>query len=70
MTIAPADSWQLALAATPLVADPIGTPVLLSSASEVPQPTTDALTALSPSGLEKADGTEAFVVGGVRRPTA
>ncbi len=68
VTIAPADSWQKALAATPLVASPIGTPVLLSSASEVPQPTTDALTALSPSGLEKAGGTEAFVVGGVQTP--
>ncbi len=68
VTLAPADSWQQALAATPLVADPIGTPVLLSSPGEVPQPTTDALTALSPTGLEEAGGTEAFVVGGVAAP--
>jgi hypothetical protein len=39
VTIAPADDWQLALAATPLVADPIGTPILLSQESQVPQPT-------------------------------
>ena len=68
VTVAPADNWQQALAVTPLVADPIGTPVLLSTTGEVPQPTSDALTALSPQGLETADGTQAFVVGGVAVP--
>ena len=47
-TIVPADSWQLSLAAAPLTADPITTPILLSGTDEVPQPTTAALTALSP----------------------
>jgi len=65
VVLAPADNWQQALAATPLVADPIGTPVLLSTADEVPPATSDALTALALSGLEEADGTQAFVVGGV-----
>ena len=36
VTLAPADNWQQALAATPLVADPIGTPILLSTAGAVP----------------------------------
>ncbi len=66
-TIVPADSWQLALAATPLTADPISTPVLLSG-EEVPEPTASALSALSPEGLDAADGTQAFVVGGVAVP--
>ena len=68
VTIAPADSWQLALAATPLTADPISTPILLSGADEVPAPTAAALTALAPEGLDEADGTQAFVVGDVAVP--
>ncbi len=68
VTIVPADDWQLALAATPLVADPIGTPILLSEESKVPQPTADALDALSPKGLAKANGTQAYVIGGVAAP--
>lgn len=68
VVLAPADSWQLALAATPLTADPIGAPVLFSSAAEVPSPTSNALSALAPKGLDSADGTQAFVVGGVAVP--
>jgi hypothetical protein len=67
-TIVPADSWQLSLAAAPLTADPISTPILLSGADEVPQPTTAALTALSPQGLDKAGGAQAFAVGDVAVP--
>lgn len=69
VTIAPADNWQLALAATPLVADPIGTPILLSNESQVPAPTNEAADALGPKGLDKANGTQAYVVGGVAAPT-
>ncbi|GIK78670.1 MAG: hypothetical protein KJ006_10900 [Thermoleophilia bacterium] len=65
VVLAPADDWQQALAATPLVADPVGTPVLLSTPDGVPPATGDALTALALPGLEEADGTQAFVVGGV-----
>ncbi len=67
-TIVPADDWQAALAATPLTADPISTPILLSGADEVPAPTAAALTALAPKGLDDADGTQAFVVGDVAVP--
>jgi hypothetical protein len=68
VTIAPADNWQQALAATPLVADPIGTPILLSNQAQVPPPTSDALAALAPKGLDKAGGTQAYVVGAVAAP--
>ena len=67
-TIVPADSWQLSLAAAPLTADPINTPILLSGADEVPQPTTAALTALSPQGIDKAGGAQAFAIGDVAVP--
>lgn len=68
VTIAPANNWQQALAATPLVADPIGTPILLSTKAQVPQPTSEALSALDPKGLDKASGTQAYVVGDVAAP--
>lgn len=68
VTIAPANNWQQALAATPLVADPIGTPILLSNQGQVPQPTSDAVAALGPKGLDEAGGTQAYVVGGVAAP--
>jgi hypothetical protein len=68
VTIAPADNWQLALAAAPLVADPIGTPILLSNQSQVPPPTNDAVKALEPKGLDKANGTQAYVIGDVAAP--
>ncbi|MCB0876527.1 MAG: cell wall-binding repeat-containing protein [Solirubrobacterales bacterium] len=68
VTIAPDDNWQQALAAAPLVADPIGTPILLSTSTEVPAPTDDALAALAPKGIAKANGTQAYVVGDVAVP--
>lgn len=68
VTLAPAADWQQALAATPLVATPIGTPILLSDADSVPAATSEALAALAPKGLEKADGTQAYVVGDVAVP--
>ena len=66
-TIVPADDWQASIAASPLTADPIATPILLSG-TEVPAPTAAALTALSPQGLDDADGTQAFAVGDVAVP--
>lgn len=66
-TIVPADSWQLALAATPLTADPIGAPILLGG-DEVFEATASALDALKPTGLETAGGTQAFVVGDLALP--
>jgi hypothetical protein len=65
-TIVPADSWQLSLAATPLVADPIGAPILLGG-DEVFEATASALDALKPTGLETG-GTQAFVVGDLAVP--
>jgi hypothetical protein len=67
-TIVPADNWQISLAATPLAADPIATPILLSGADDVPAPTAAALTALAPKGLDDADGAQAFAVGDVAVP--
>ncbi len=66
--LAPSDSWQEALAATPLTADPIAAPLLLGTDEEVPAVTADALTALAPTGLEDAKGAQVLAVGGVAAP--
>ena len=64
-TIVPADDWQLSLAATPLTADPIGAPILLSGDDEVPQATATRSTPSSRRAWTSAGGTQAFVVGDV-----
>lgn len=68
VTVAPADNWQQALAAAPLVATPIGTPILLSDPDAVPEATSDALAELAPKGLDEADGTQVYAVGDVAVP--
>ena len=69
VVIAPADSWQEALAATPLVADPIGAPLLLSEPDSVPEITEQALDGLRPRGLAGAQGAQLVTVGDVASPT-
>ncbi len=65
VVVAPSDSWQLALAASPLVAEPVGAPILLGSADGLPAATTSEIERLRPSGLDSDDGTEAIAIGGV-----
>ena len=66
--LAPTDSWQEALAATPLSADPIGAPVLLSDPGELPAITAGALEGLQPRGLAAADGSQVIAIGDVATP--
>jgi len=68
VTVVPADNWQQALAAAPLIATPIGTPILLSDPDAVPEATSDALAELAPKGLDEADGTQVYAVGDVAVP--
>lgn len=67
--LAPADSWQEALAATPLVADPVGAPILFSEKDAVPGITQEALDGLEPRGLAGAQGAQVITVGDVAAPT-
>ena len=68
VVLASSDSWQQALAATPLTADPINAPVLLATADEVPPLSADALAALAPTGLAKEKGAKVIAVGEVTPP--
>lgn len=66
--IAPADSWQAALAAGSLAARPIGAPILLGQPGSIPGFTAEALSGLSPTGLKRADGVQVVAIGGVAAP--
>ncbi len=67
VVLAPADSWQEALAATPLAGDPIAAPILLGDPGEVPDITQGALDALQPRGLD-GGGEKVIAVGDVATP--
>lgn len=68
VTLVDGEDWRTALAASALMADPIGAPVLLSEGSSSPAATTDALEELSPTGSEPAGGAQVIRVGDVPRP--
>lgn len=69
VVLVPADSWQVALAATPLAAEPIGAPILFSEADEVPAITEQALEGLKPKGLASAQGAQVVTIGDIAAPT-
>ncbi|WP_051160434.1 cell wall-binding repeat-containing protein [Patulibacter americanus] len=68
VTIVDRRDWRSALAATALVAPPIGAPVLFGDGAKLPEATTQAIGALRPTGSEAAGGAQAIRVGDVGRP--
>jgi hypothetical protein len=67
VVLAPADSWQEALAATSLAANPVGAPILLAGRDSIPAITQGALDTLDPRGLGKS-GEQVITVGDVASP--
>jgi hypothetical protein len=68
VTLVDEDDWQGAVAASVLMAQPLRAPLLVTSAGELPEPTTQALAALAPQGSAASDGAQAFVVEGAAAP--
>jgi hypothetical protein len=68
VTLAPASSWQAALAASSLMAPPLRAPMLLSDASSLPTASADALKALAPTGSGSAGGYQVLRIGNVAKP--
>jgi hypothetical protein len=62
------DDWQGAIAASVLMAEPLRAPLLISSDGELPEPTTQALTALGPQGNRDSGKAQVFVVGDAATP--
>lgn len=63
-----ADDWRTALAASVLVASPLGAPVLFSTPDEVPAATSQAIDDLAPTGAPSAGNAQVIRVGNVANP--
>jgi hypothetical protein len=68
VTVADADDWPTAIAAAVLMAPPVGAPLLLSGADEMPDETVEALAALDPAGSAETAGAQIFALGAAAVP--
>jgi hypothetical protein len=69
VTLVDAADWRGTIAASVLMAAPLGAPVLISEADGVPEPTAQALDALDPQGDKKTKGIQAFAIGAASAPS-
>jgi len=69
VTLVDAGDWAGAIAASVLMAPPIGAPVLIAEADGLPDPSEEALGALDPAGSAETKGAQAFVVGAASAPS-
>jgi ell wall binding domain 2 (CWB2) len=63
-----ADDWRTAIAASVLMAAPVGAPILISEAGGVPDASAEALSALDPQGSGATDGAQVFAIGAAAAP--
>jgi Cell wall binding domain 2 (CWB2) len=68
VAVADAGDWPTAIAAAALMAPPVGAPVLISEAGGMPDPTVEALSALTPSGSKDTGGAQVFAIGAADAP--
>lgn len=69
VTIAPTESWPVALASAVLTAPPISAPVLFAEPDGIGDVTKQALAALAPTGGPETTDVQVFTVGAVAAPT-
>ncbi|HWO15596.1 MAG TPA: cell wall-binding repeat-containing protein [Solirubrobacterales bacterium] len=65
VTLLDEENWQAAIAASVLMAEPIGAPTLVSSPDGLPEPSAEALSALDPQGGAATRGAAAFAIGDI-----
>ncbi len=68
VTLVDKDDWRAGVAASALIADPVGAPVLLSDGDELPPASREALAALAPTGSKEAGNAQVIRVGEVAEP--
>ncbi len=68
VTLVGEDDWQGAIAASVLMAAPVGAPILFAGADGLPEPSAEAFAALDPQGSDATGGAQAFLVGNVAEP--
>jgi hypothetical protein len=64
-----ANEWQSAIAASVLMAPPLGAPLLISEGGGLPDASAEALDALDPAGDPDTKGSQAFVIGAASAPS-
>ncbi|HET8863112.1 MAG TPA: cell wall-binding repeat-containing protein [Solirubrobacterales bacterium] len=69
VTLVDAGDWRSAIAAAVLTAAPVGAPLLISEADDIPEPTEQALDALDPQGDRATRGVQAFAIGAASAPS-
>jgi hypothetical protein len=68
VTFVSEEDWAGAIAASVLMAEPIGAPILFSLPGEVPEASEEALAALDPQGSKATGGASLFAIGSVAVP--
>jgi hypothetical protein len=68
VTLIEENDWPAGIAASVLMADPIGAPILISGSDEVPELTQSALSALAPRGSADTGDKQVFRVGAAAAP--
>jgi hypothetical protein len=63
------DDWRSGIAASALVASPLGAPVLLADEDDIPNATSAGLDSLAPRGSVKAHGAQVVRIGSVGKPS-
>jgi hypothetical protein len=69
VTLVDAEDWRGAIAASVLMATPVGAPVLVSEADGIPEPTEQALDALDPQGGKVTKSIQAFAISAASAPS-
>lgn len=69
VALVPSDDWAAGIAASVLVADPVGAPILVGESDEVPSQTETALDSLSPEGSEETQNAQLLRIGDVQAPS-
>jgi hypothetical protein len=69
VTLVDAGSWQAGIAASVLMAPPLGAPALLTQGTTMPPATAQALKALAPTGAKAAGGAQVIRIGAVAAPS-
>jgi hypothetical protein len=68
VTLVGTSDWRVAVAAAALTAAPFNAPVLFSDGTDLPAPSTSALTALAPKGADAAGKAQIIRIGNVAKP--
>ena len=68
VTLVDAADWRTAIAASVLMAAPVGAPALVSEADGMPEATSSALAALDPPGSSATGGSQVFAIGAADAP--